>query len=293
MKILKPILIGAGVLAAILAVAAWVTLTFILVRPAQFEPTATVSDVTLRPWEDHDAIYQTSEFPYVRSFENGPGKLLYVGIQHTSDAKDPQLNRMEKLWKEFRPTVALCEGRERLFRFMSRPESGHLSESQLVRILAQGSGVPLYTLEPALEAEVAGLLKKFEPKLVATYVTLRVFTSDAKGYKGDLDSLALELLRKRTDAPGLEGALTSIEDLDAFWKERFPGAGDWRKLADTEGIPLLGEVGDVSRKVRGEHMIRTLVELTSRGERVFAVVGASHVIRQEPALQKALGGSSK
>ena len=40
-------------------------------------------------------------------------------------------------------------------------------------------------------------------------------------------------------------------------------------------------------------MIRTLVELTSRGERVFAVVGASHVIRQEPALRKALGSGGK
>lgn len=44
----------------------------------------------------------------------------------------------------------------------------------------------------------------------------------------------------------------------------------------------------MSREVRGEHMVRTLVDLAARGERVLAVVGASHVIRQEAALGKAL-----
>jgi hypothetical protein len=59
-------------------------------------------------------------------------------------------------------------------------------------------------------------------------------------------------------------------------------------LPDTEGVPLLVEVGHASREVRGQHMVRTLVDLAAREERVFAVVGASHVIRQEPALGKAL-----
>jgi pheromone shutdown protein TraB len=59
-------------------------------------------------------------------------------------------------------------------------------------------------------------------------------------------------------------------------------------LKDTESVPLLVEVGHASREVRGEHMVRTLVDLAARGERVFAVVGASHVIRQEPGLGKAL-----
>ena len=72
-----------------------------------------------------------------------------------------------------------------MFRFASRPVSGRLRESELVRILAQRGGVPLYSLEPAYEAEVNGLLRQVEPRLVATYLTLRVFTSEAQGYDGD------------------------------------------------------------------------------------------------------------
>ncbi len=289
MRLLKRIIIGLISVAALLAVAAWISLTFVLIRPAQYEPGVEVGAVELRPWEEHDAIYKTGEFPYIRRFEMGEGKILYAGIRHTSDASDPQLSKIEALWKEFQPTVALCEGRERMFRFASRPEAGELSESKLVRILAYGSGVPLYSLEPSYESEVAGLLKHFDPDLVAAYMTLRVFTSEAKGNEGDLDSLARHLLQKRIDAPGLEESLTSIGELDNFWRKTFPDAPDWRKLSDTEEIPLMKKVGDVSREVRGEHMIRTIAELASRGERVFAVVGASHVIRQEIALKKVLG----
>jgi hypothetical protein len=175
-----------------------------------------------------------------------------------------------------------------MFRFASRPATGTLHESELVRILAWRGGVPLYSLEPTYEAEVEGLLRHFEPRLVATYLTLRVFTSEAQGYDGDRDALALHLLRKRTDVAALRGSLTSVQDLDAYWRERFPGAPDWRTLPDTESVPLLLEVGHTSREVRGQHMVHTLVDLGARGERVLAVVGASHVIRQEPALGKAL-----
>jgi hypothetical protein len=260
----------------------------LFVRPATYQPMVVIDTVELRSWPEHDAIYRSTAFPYVLRLEHGRAKILYIGARHTSDAANAQLAEIERLWAEFRPTVALCEGRARMFRFASRPATGTLRESELVRILAQRGGVPLYSLEPAYEAEVNGLLRQFEPRLVATYLTLRVFTSEAQGYDGDRDALARHLLRKRTDATGLRGSLSSVQDLDTYWRERFPAAPDWRTLSDTESVPLLVEVGHASREVRGQHMVRTVVDLAARSERVLAVVGASHVIRQEPALRKAL-----
>ncbi len=262
-------------------------------RPAVYSPTTTLDvAVTLRPWPEHDAIYRATGFPYVVACELERGALLYIGCRHTSDAANPQLTEVERLWDEFKPTVALCEGRQRMFRYTARNRTGGLAESELTRILAWRHGVPLYTLEPTYEAEVAALLKHFEPRLVATYFTLRVFTQEAKREKGDKDALALHLLEKRTNVEGLRGSLRTVADLDAFWTERFPDSPGWRTLPDTEGLPLLREVGDRSRECRGEHMVRSLVELTRKGERVLAVVGASHVIRQEPCLIEALGAPS-
>ena len=287
-RIWKRVLLGIVGTVAGVAIVVVVLAVFVFVRPATYQPSVAIDSVALRSWPEHDSIYQATNFPYVMRMERGPAKLLYIGTHHTSDATDPQLAEIERLWAEFKPTVALCEGRAKMFRFASRPATGTLRESELVRILAQRNGVPLYSLEPSYDAEVKGLLRKFEPKLVATYMTLRVFTSEAKGKKGDLDGLALHLLRKRVDSDGLRGSLSSVADLDAYWRQKFPEAPNWRTLPDTEGIPLLREVGDVSREVRGDHMVRTLADLAARGERVLAVVGASHVIRQEPALAKAV-----
>lgn len=264
-------------------------------RPPSYTPSAAASTVpvALRSWPEHDAIYTAANFPYVLALDGAGSNLRYIGVRHTSDAADPQLTELERRWVEFRPTVAPCEGRTRMFHFMSRPASGTLHESELTMILARRAGVPLYTLEPRYEEEVSALLERFDPPLVAAFFTLRVFTSEFKESGGNPDALALHLLRKRTDVDGLRGSLNSIAQLDAVWKDRIASDRDWRTLTTIEGIPLLDEIGDVSREARGRHMVRSIVDLARRGERVLAVVGASHVIRQEPALRAALTPQSR
>jgi hypothetical protein len=284
----KRILFVIMAIAGLFGLAAWAFLSFVLVRPTNYQPSIDIGTVTLRTWPEHDAIYRQTVFPYVFATKRGAGELLYIGVKHASDASDPQLAEIERHWSEFRPTIAFCEGRARMNRFSRRPTSGSLNESTLVRILAYRGSVPLYTLEPPYEAEVAGLLRNYEPKLVATYLTLRVYTAEAKGYNGDRDALALSLMHKRIDVAGLHGTFSTVSDFDAYWHERFATESDWRTLADTERVPLLVEVGHISREIRGEHAVRTLTELVRHGERVLAVMGASHVIRQEPALLQAL-----
>lgn len=283
-----------AVLAGLLGITAWVTLTWLITRPTGYQPEIDAGPIVLRDWAEHDAIYQRTKFPYVLALAGEKGSLEYIGAKHTSDATDSQLDEIERRWGEFYPTIALCEGRSRMYRFSSRPKTGHLSESELVRILANQNRIPLYTLEPEYEAEVEGLLEKFEARLVATYVTLRVYSSEARNAQGDRDRLALSLMRKRTNVKGLRNTFSNLDELDAYWAEKFSDQPDWRTLSDTEQTSLLVEVGNVSRQVRGEHMVRTIVELVGKGERVLAVVGASHVIRQEPALRSLIEpGQSK
>lgn len=278
-----------GVVAATLGLAAWVILTFILVRPPDFHPTIQIGQVELRGWEDHDAIYRKAEFPYWLKLQTRSGALAYAGALHTNDAEAPQLKAIESEWKSFQPTVALCEGRSRMSRLASRNTTGHLSESELVRILAYQNNVPLYTLEPPYRVEVSRLLESYDPRDVALYLTLRVYVGEASGVVASArDDLARGLLAKRTDVDGLRGLFSSLEDLDQYWKQQYPDAGDWRELSETETVPRLRDIGDASRQIRGEHMVRSITELVRNGERVFAVVGASHVIRQEPTLTRLL-----
>lgn len=254
--------------------------------PAYVPDPSIALSAPFRTWAEHDAIYPQSTFPRVFRSSGAKREVLYIGAKHSSDAADPQHDEIERLWREFRPTVALCEGRGAQFRFDRRPTTGGFTEPRLVGVLARRSGVPLYSIEPAYADEVRALIAMFPPRRVAAFFTLRVFAQENTG--GETDALALRLLRKRTDVDGLRGTLRTIADLDQLWRDEFADQPDWRTLRQIDGIPNFGAIAHASREVRGKHMARCLIDLARRGERVFAVVGASHVIRHEPTLEAAL-----
>lgn len=252
-------------------------------------------------WDDHNRIYRANEGTYILDIEKGEGRALYIGTFHTNDPDDPQIAEIVDRWDEFQPSVALLESQLGLYLGGLRAGVDMFGEAGAVYALARSHDVPVYSLEPAYEDEVAGLLEDFAPEHVAVYFTMRVFWSECRGKPANsLDSLALHLLRKRTHVDGLRDSITSIGELDAVWSRDFSGLPDWRDAASsdlstyqvyedvtTEGGAILSAIANADREVRGRHMCRILIDLLNQGERVFAVVGRSHVIRQEPILRAA------
>lgn len=234
----------------------------------------------LRNSAEHDAARtRNGGNPYILSIDTeGKGALLYYGASHTRDPAHPQIADIMSRWEVFKPTVALYEGRSRGFFYGSliEPFAG-LPEPALVHKLARRDDVPLYTLEPAYADEVAELLQSFSAEQVALYFFLRVYSSEAGGVANE--GLARDLLAKRTDVEGLRGSLSTLADVDHVWQRDFPDEDDWRIQRGEPGY--LSEISTSSRRIRGEHMARILIHLVDSGERVFAVVGSGHVIRQE------------
>lgn len=243
-----------------------------------------------RDGPEHDRVRGQGGEPYVLALERSPasggGALLDYGAHHADDYGNPQLADIRARWDAFHPTIALCEGRARGYLLGPLfPRLMGMSEPALVHELARRDGVPLYSLEPDYGAEVQHLLQRFAPADVALYFTLRVYWSEAAGQADE--GLAEELRAKRCDVDGLRTALPDLAAMDATWRALASG-GDWRTwTGDMPGN--LRALDDGSRATRGEHMARVLIDLVERGERVFAVVGSGHVIRQEWALRSALG----
>lgn len=291
---LRPFLLAAGALLALAFLAA------LLLYRTSYSPAAptyaaeTAAFIALpqrlRSPDEHDRALARGGNPYVLSLAapDGPGALLYYGAEHVADPSHPQTADIEARWRDFAPTVALYEGRRRGYWIgpLVEPFAG-LPESALVHRLARGDEVPLVSLEPAYEDEVAALLQTYPPELVALYFTLRVYAADSGGTPDD--RLAADLLAKRTDVDGLRDRLPDVAAIDALWARDFADQPDWRTLRGIPGDTVLGEIDRASHILRGEHMARTLLDLVTRGERVFAVVGSGHVIRQEWALREALG----
>jgi hypothetical protein len=243
----------------------------------------------LRNGAEHDAAMERNGRPYLLAAETADdGALLYYGARHSRDADDPQLEDLRRHWDSFAPTVALCEGRQNrhFYGFLVEPFAG-LPEPTLVHKLARADDVRLVSLEPEYADEVAVLLRRFPAEKVALYFFLRVYLSEADG-EADED-LARHLLAKRTDVDGLRDALPDLNAVDTVWRRDYPDEPDWRVATAEPPAGWLAEVSDASRTARGEHMVRVLLDLLENGERVFAVVGSGHVIRQEWALRAALG----
>ena len=91
---------------------------------------------------------------------------------------------------------------------------------------------------------------------------------------------------KRTKMKGLEGTLPSVEAIDAIWQRDFSDFDDWRTLSDAYGYPgYLDELFAHSNLIRDEHLANIIVDLMSRGERVFAVAGSGHAIKLRKTLE--------
>ena len=245
----------------------------------------------LRNGPEHDAALERTGNPYVLELaaDDPGGVLLYYGARHSRDRDDPQVADIIEHWQAFGPTVALCEGRQsrHWYGFLVEPFAG-LPEPTLVHKLARADDVPLVSLEPEYADEVRTLLRRFEPDEVALYFVLRGYTSEAGGVADE--GLALDVIAERLDVDGLRDTLPDLATVDAVWSRVAPpDAGDWRTRTSEPRDGRLAEISDASRTARGEHMARALLDLVDQGERVFAVVGSGHVIRQEWALRDALG----
>ena len=248
-RVVRRLLVGLSLVAIGLAVYTW--RHWSAAAPGYPVDTGSIElPLPLRTSAEHDAARERNGGePYVLEISaDGPGAILYFGVSHSRAPDHPQIADIEARWRAFGPSVALCEGRARGYFY------------------------------GALIEPFAGL-SEFAAEHVALYFFLRVYASEAGGVPNE--RLAADLLTKRTDVRGLRGSLTSIASVDRVWERDVSATTDWRTLPVEPRSGILGQISEASRRIRGEHMIRTLTDLARKGERVFAVVGSGHVIRQE------------
>lgn len=245
---------------------------------------------------EHDTRYrQLDESGYLlhivpRSPSAPAGSLLFFGALHSKDPEHPQIAALRHAWKEFNPTVALVESRMGFFVGTTAQGIGVFGEGAAMYALAEETGVPLYTLEPPLEVEIAASEECGDPTQVATFRFLSGYMSARRG--GPVSDFKIARLLSRRAAP-LTDAFPNIAAFDAFYAAQFPGQQGWRELPEEAVWPgktdtLLHRMATRSNLARDEHFVRTMLDLVNRGERVLAIAGRSHTIVLEPLLWESL-----
>lgn len=248
---------------------------------------------------EHDAIYPKATFPYILDLKLDKGRLTFIGVKHTSDPSDPQLKKLEELWNDIQPDVALIESR-------LRPFSGKLEdavkrgEPYFVYGLAHRAGVQLYSLEPEAKVEGAALAKAESPERALLWVTLRGYLTDRRnaGGKPVPDITVAFMIGRRAAEYGIDSEIKTLKDFEAQWAKDFPNGPDWRTMDDRMMWPgeeksYLNHLANVANQVRDDHWAKTMVDLARKGKKVFAVGGASHTIIMEPVLRATLASGDK
>ncbi len=234
--------------------------------------------------------------PYVLEFKVGKGALLIFGSRHLFDPQDPQVADILKEWDQFEPDVAYNEGGHPPTRRTLKAAVESHGEPGLVRFLAARDTIPVATFEPSLEEEIRAVRKRYSPEQVKVWDALRAFlTFRSSKHTQTADEFMAEILSNSVwQDTGLADRIRNVAELQLACDKLFTGLKDWRKVPEdwfdpTQEGCFTNEIENDNGMFRNQHIFKVLTKRAQRGDRVFAVIGASHVPVLEPALVAVFG----
>jgi hypothetical protein len=235
--------------------------------------------------------------PYILKFKKGKGELLYFGIGHAYRFDDPQIAELERQFLKFRPTLVLNESGTPPALETAKEAIERYGEPGLMSFLAKKHGIPIKSLDAPRLEEIKYILSNKRwtlEQVMLFYILRRVAENNKKVNPQSPDAMVEEMLKTAAKTPGFENLPKTLAEFEASVKKHLPSVADWRKIDQKifDPNPDLGlytnDLADASVNFRGKYMVRLLAAEVEKGERVFAVVGASHVVKQEKALKKLL-----
>ena len=249
-------------------------------------------------WQEYKS--HTYKWPYIYQIDTpGGGSLLYFGAEHLYLPRDPQFSKIEALWNQFHPEIVFNEG--------NTPDIGQSNKEQaierygevgLVIFLARREAHKVYfqSIDPKFEKEVAALRKKYLAKQLKMFYILRQKSTHDRMSKPEssLETYLDNFIKN--DLRALKAHPNSISELESIYAEYFPDRGSYKdapySLVDPAPDPtvtetIFNEISRASTEYRDQFMIGQISRFVCQ-KRVFAVVGATHVVMQEPAIRKLL-----
>ncbi|TDO26468.1 hypothetical protein [Sediminibacterium goheungense] len=211
---------------------------------------------------------------------------IVFGATHTKDRKDPQLIQMENLWSEFKPTIALVEGRLGFLLPPFMDPVQELGEGGMLKALAHRDGVKIMNWDLSKKALADSLQLYFTREQIALQQILNPYFGNLRFGKPSSPDGFIEEYIKRAAYVGLEDSIKTVADIDRIWVKYFPAGPDWRETSDEYALPgYLAKLMATSNDIRNRQLVASIKELVKKGERIFIVCGSSHAYCIAPAFK--------
>jgi hypothetical protein len=254
--------------------------------------------------------------PFVASYQHGTERLVFVGVRHSFQPKDPTMRAVAAGFSEIHPGIVIVEGFPTAMgenpaplvaeaRRYGAPEASEFDrgEAMYAASLALKRGIPFVGGEPTQEEEVQLLKAKgFTDADIGFDALLGGFSQALRsGDIPDTSSASLEKLY-----PQLAKEIKAPTDLGG-WNLTAPSLEDFRqRYRDQYGIDIVKDtrfilridVGDSTRHgqqnavnmmTRDRHLLGLIEQQLAARHSVLVVYGGSHWSTLSAALEKRLG----
>lgn len=243
-------------------------------------------------WEDY--VSQPRNEPYVLEFKEGIYSLLYYGAFHKVDIEHPQFEDIEERWEEFNPTLAFCEGGIWPLERSRDDAIRKYGEQGLLRFLAARDNIPLKCFDPSFSHQALFLKRRFLPSHIKMYfILLQAIVN--RTLRRDISNTEYvhQILKCFKGVKWYNCQPRSLVDFEFLVSKIFPDLGDWRMISSSffhsvEQGKFLAKIHRQLNEFRDDIMLRNIMAALKKGEKVFALVGRSHVVMQESTLRTKL-----
>jgi hypothetical protein len=245
----------------------------------------------LRTWKDDQN--HSHKNPYILELNSHPGGLFYFGAVHTIDLDNPQFTMIEQHWNQFKPDLALSEGGLWPVEATRGNSIKKYGEQGLLMYLANRDNIPVKCIDPSRQQQTCFLSSSFQAWEIKMYFALvQVAINQRMGWKNSPERINNEL-DSLSKMNYLEVKPLDFTEFQHLFSTLFPDIEDWRQISNDlfHRDYIGGFVAKIHKKLlgyRNQYMLIRLIREVTKGNRVFAVVGRSHVMIQEPVLKSAL-----
>lgn len=244
-------------------------------------------------WDDY--VSERKPGSYALELTTSRGALLFFGVTHTYDPGNRQISEIQGQWAAFRPDLALVEGVVwPVLPDLNASVRTH-GEGGLLRYLANRDDVPIETLEASERQQIDYLRRYYPDEWIKIYFVLLFTTIERRRLqdgvgKDYIDSILLNFCTRN----GCFGPPYTLADFEARLRQSTLRLRSWQTVPDEFFYDLSpgNFVASIHRDFndfRNQIMAAKIVDAMSKGRRVFALAGKSHVVMQEPALRIAAG----
>ena len=242
-------------------------------------------------------ILSSVQLPYTLKFNNENKQLLAIGISHTYDINNPQVNNLKQQFEEFNPDVVLNEGGQITRKFKDEKEAVTSSgEAGLLKFWTDLNNKSLITgdTQDSLEFEI--MLKK-HPKddLLLYYIMERLVVPYLNGAHRDrsfedLYELVIEKWFINEGFP-VDESLKTFAGYQKLYNSRIGHNLELTLNPDIELFDYVNPdckyclIGRDSKVLRDSVLLEKINSELKTHNKVMVVFGHGHVLAIEPALK--------